>query len=248
MAGYKGNANLLAASIQYVINVGMTIPALIWVDKWGRRPTLLVGSVGCALFMYINAGLLARYGVHVPGGVNGVAEQSMEISGAPAKALIASTYLFVAVFAPTWAPVSWIYPPELFPLRVRSKAVAFSTSANWAFNTALGLFVPISFVNIQWKTYVIFGVFCTTMFFHVFFFFPETTGKTLEEVQSIFEDPNGIRYIGTPAWKTHKASKRANALEHNQLTEEELGAMKKEAGVGVQAQAEHLEHDAHGKF
>lgn len=43
MAGYSGNANLLA-SIQYVINVIMTIPALIWVDRWGRRPTLLIGA------------------------------------------------------------------------------------------------------------------------------------------------------------------------------------------------------------
>ena len=45
MAGYTGNANLLASSIQYVINVVMTIPALLWVDIWGRRPTLLVGAV-----------------------------------------------------------------------------------------------------------------------------------------------------------------------------------------------------------
>ena len=192
MAGYKGNANLLASSLTYIINVGMTIPALIWVDRWGRRPTLLVGSVGCALFMFMNAGVLGKYGVHVPGGVDGVAEQSMLIQGAPAKALIAGTYLFVAVFAPTWAPVCWIYPPELFPLRVRAKAVSLSTSANWAFNTALGLFVPVAFVNIQWKTYVVFGVFCTAMFFHVLFCFPETAGKTLEEIEYIFEDPNGI--------------------------------------------------------
>jgi hypothetical protein len=42
------------------------------------------------------------------------------------------------------------------------------------------------------------------MLLHVTFPFPETAGKTLEEVQLIFEDPNGLPYIGTPAWKTHK--------------------------------------------
>jgi predicted RNA polymerase sigma factor len=41
------------------------------------------------------------------------------------------------------------------------------------------------------------------MFFHVLFMFPETAGKTLEEVELIFTDPNGIPRIGTPAWKTH---------------------------------------------
>ena len=244
MAGYKGNANLLASSIQYVINVGMTVPALIWVDRWGRRPTLLVGSVGCALFMYINAGVLGTYGVHVPGGVDGVAEQSMLIQGAPARALIASTYLFVAIFAPTWAPVSWIYPPELFPLRVRGKAVALSTSANWAFNTALGLFIPVAFVNIQWKTYIVFGVFCTTMFFHVLFCFPETAGKTLEEIEQIFEDPNGIPYIGTPAWKTSKSTSRAVAIEHNQLSDEELKDLKNRSAYGTGVEVVHMEHQA----
>ncbi|KAF7551118.1 hypothetical protein G7Z17_g5265 [Cylindrodendrum hubeiense] len=202
MAGYSGNANLLASSIQYVINVIMTIPALIWVDQWGRRPTLLVGATLMMTFMFANAALLAVHGTVVPGGIDGVAEASMSLSGAPAKGLIACTYLFVASYAPTWGPVSWTYPPELFPLRLRGKGVAMATSANWAFNTALGLFTPSAFVNIRWKTYVVFGCFNVAMFLHVLFLFPETAGKTLEEVESMFEDPDGIPYIGTPAWKT----------------------------------------------
>jgi hypothetical protein len=59
--------------------------------------------------------------------------------------------------------------------------------------------------------YIIFGVFNLVMLLHVAFLFPETAGKTLEEVQLIFEDPNGLPYIGTPAWKTHKA---ASGMEH----------------------------------
>lgn len=102
MAGYSGNANLLASSIQYIINVLMTIPALIWLDRWGRRPTLIAGATLMMIWMFTNAGLLANYGRVVPGGLNGVEAVSMELSGAPAKALIASTYLFVASFAPTW--------------------------------------------------------------------------------------------------------------------------------------------------
>lgn len=146
--------------------------------------------------MFANAGLMGNYGEVVPGGINNVAVESMRVSGAPAKGLIACTYLFVASYAPTWGPVSWVYPPELYPLRVRGKAVAFATSGNWAFNTALGAFVPVAFENIRWKTYLIFGVFNFAMFWHVFFSFPETAGKGLEDVTAIFEDPNGIKYIG----------------------------------------------------
>lgn len=159
-----------------------------------------------------NAGILSTYGTVVENPQ--VASQSMKVTGAPAKAMVACTYLFVASYAPTWGPVSWTYPPELFPLSLRGKGVALATSGNWAFNTALGLFVPEAFENIKWKTYILFGVFLIAMFIHVFFLFPETAGKTLEETESIFEDPNGIPYIGTPAWKTKissAATRRAEA-------------------------------------
>jgi hypothetical protein len=163
MAGLSGNNLLVSSSIQYVINVVMTVPALIFIDRWGRRAPLLVGAFFMAIWLFADAGILASYGVYQPDGIDGVKEASMLVQGAPAKAIIACSYLFVASFAPTWGPVSWIYPPELYPLRVRGKAVALATSANWAFNFALGYFVPPAFVNIQWRTYIIFGVFCVAM-------------------------------------------------------------------------------------
>ena len=109
MAGLKGNNNLVASSIQYMINVGMTIFALVFIDRWGRRLPLLVGSALMAIWLFTNAGLMASYGHPAPpGGVGGVPEESWQISGAPAKAVIAATYLFVAsyVFIPTAYPYS----------------------------------------------------------------------------------------------------------------------------------------------
>lgn len=131
MAGLTGNNMLVSSSIQYVINVAMTIPALLYADKWGRRPMFLVGAVLMMTWLFINAGVMATYGHAAPaGGLNGIAAESWVLHGPPAKVIIAMSYLFVASFAPTWGPASWIYPPELFPLRVRGKAVALSTSAN----------------------------------------------------------------------------------------------------------------------
>ncbi|KAF9891610.1 hypothetical protein FE257_003621 [Aspergillus nanangensis] len=217
MAGYSGDANLLASSIQYIINVFMTIPALLWMDRWGRRMTLLVGSLLMAVWMYANGGIMAAHGEVVPGGIDGVPQQSMRLHGAAAKGLIACTYLFVASFACTAGPTSWVYPPELFPLRLRGKGVALATSGNWAFNTALGLFTPPAFENIRWKTYIIFAVFNTAFFIHVFFLFPETAGKTLEETEAMFEDPQGIKYLGTPAWKTRVRTGEVQRLEHGDI-------------------------------
>jgi len=239
MAGLHGNNVLVSSSIQYVINVIMTIPALLWLDKWGRRTPLLVGACFMMIWLFINAGVMATYGHAAPaGGLNGIAAESWILTGKPSKVVIACSYLFVASFAPTWGPVSWVYPPELFPLRVRGKAVALSTSANWAFNFALGYFVPPAFQNIKWQVYIVFGVFCAAMFVHVFFMFPETAGKSLEETEAMFLDPKGPKYIGTPAWRTHVvkraldqvANEKDTRASHHESTDEEAGRPSTQVG------------------
>jgi len=225
MAGEgSGSAVLLSSSIQYIINVVMTLPALIYVDRWGRRPTLLVGAALMAIWMYANAGIIASKSTVPYAGEYPSAAESFSLSGAPATGVIACTYLFVASYAPTWGPVSWIYPPELYPLRVRGKAVAVATSANWAFNFALAYFVPPAFANIKWKVYLMFAIFLTAMFFHVLFLFPETAGKPLEEVIEIFDgsQPGSIKYLGTPAWKT-KVNRNIRAMERGEGLEDKLG-------------------------
>ncbi|OAA66997.1 major facilitator superfamily transporter glucose [Niveomyces insectorum RCEF 264] len=226
MTGYSGNANLLASSIQYVINVVMTLPALFWIDRYGRRNAMLVGAFFMMIWMYANGAIMATYGVVVPGGINGTRAESMSVSGAAGKGLIACTYLFVASYAPTWGPASWIYPPELYPLRLRGLGVSLATSGNWAFNTALGLFTPVAFQNIMWKTYIMFGVFCTAMLIHVFFLFPETAGKTLEETTEMFEDPTGFPYLGTPAWKTKVWYHKAAEEERGNIDPQKLAALR----------------------
>jgi len=231
MAGLTGNNLLVSSSIQYVINVFLTVPALLYVDRWGRRPTLLLGAVGMMTFMFANAGLMPSYGSYAgPQGLGNVPEASWSISGPPSKAVIACTYLFVACYAPSWGPVSWIYPPELFPLRVRGKAVALSTSANWIFNFSLSYFVPPAFVNIQWKVYLVFGIFNLAMFVHVLFAFPETAGKTLEEVEAMFTDPLGPKYIGTPAWKTRIVTSKALLLERGEIDPEKMTHVEHDEG------------------
>ncbi len=228
MAGVGStSAVLLSSSIQYIINVFMTIPALLFVDVWGRRPTLLIGAALMMTWMFANAGLVATYGVPAYKNEFPSSAESFSISGPPSKALIACTYLFVASYAPTWGPVSWIYPPELYPLRVRGKAVALATAANWCFNFALAYFVPPAFASIGYKVYILFGVFLAAMFIHVFFLFPETASKPLEEVEEIFNDntPGSIKYLGTPAWKTH-VDTNSRRLERGEMDADEKFAFR----------------------
>jgi hypothetical protein len=71
-------------------------------------------------------------------------------------------------------------------MRVRAKAIALSTASNWLFNFALAWAVPPALSTIAYRTYFIFGTFNLFAFVHIFFMFPETAGRTLEEVEEIF--------------------------------------------------------------
>lgn len=198
MAGSTGNTVLLSGSIQYVLNVVMTIPALFLVDKAGRRPVLIAGGIFMFIWLFVVAGLLATYSVPQPNGFDGddTVRISIPDSHKPAaRGVIAASYLFVCSFAPTWGVGIWIYCSEIFNNMERAKGSALSAAVNWAFNFALAMFVPSAFRNINWKTYIIFGVFSVALTIQTFFMFPETRGKTLEEIDQMWAD-------NIPAWRT----------------------------------------------
>jgi len=184
-AGLTGTrANLIASSVQYVLNVALTVPAIIYIDKWGRRPMLLGGLAAMAFWLFLIGGLSGANGAwsDVDGSRIWVVHGSKSLT----NAIITCSYLFVCSFAITMGPVSWTYPAEIFPLKVRGKAVALSTASNWLFNTALAFAVPPGLSTIAYKTYFIFGTFNLAAFIHVFFMFPETVGRTLEEMEELF--------------------------------------------------------------
>ncbi|KAG0204614.1 hypothetical protein BGX28_003520 [Mortierella sp. GBA30] len=229
-AGITGqNANLQASSIQYVLNVVMTIPAILFIDRWGRRPVLLVGSTLMALWLFLIGGLMGKYGS--PAQYEGNSTTTWAISGndAASKAVIACSYLFVCSFAISWGPVSWTYPAEIYPLRIRSKAVSLSTASNWAFNFVLAYAVPPALESIQYRTYFIFAGFCVAMTIHVFLMFPETKGRTLEEMDELFNSD-------IPPWKTRAlpASHLDADIEHVKM-EQQHAAMGEKTEVVSEA-------------
>ncbi|SCU91203.1 LAME_0E11628g1_1 [Lachancea meyersii CBS 8951] len=227
MAGYSGNQVLVSGSIQYVLNVVMTIPALFLVDKAGRRPVLIVGGIFMFTWLFVVSGLLATYSNPEPNGFDG--DDTVRISipssnKAAARGVIAACYLFVCSFAPTWGIGIWIYCSEIFNNMERAKGSALCASVNWAFNFALAMFVPSAFKQITWKTYIIFGVFSVCLTIQTYLMFPETKGKTLEEIDQMWADE-------IPAWKT------ASYVPELPIVEDEEGNK-----LGLLARAQHLEN------
>lgn len=121
------------------------------------------------------------------------------------SAIVSCSYLFVATFATTWGPVSWTYPAEIFPSRVRAMAVSLATATNWFWNTVLAFAVPPLLWNISYNMYYIFGAFNAAAFVHMALLAPETKGYTLEEMDEVFDS-------GRPAWKRYKRPDRLEQL------------------------------------
>ncbi|KAH7077750.1 general substrate transporter [Paraphoma chrysanthemicola] len=200
---------LLTASIQYIINVAMTLPAILYLDKFGRRPALLTGSFLMATWLFTTGALQASYGNPNPDlddkDISWVVPKE---HSSVSKAIVACSYLFVATFATTWGPTSWTYPSEIFPAKVRAKAVSLATASNWTWNCILAFAVPPLLWSINWKMYMIFGTFNALAFIHMFLTAPETKGKTLEEMDDVFDR-------GIPAWKTSKTVSRLDQLQRD---------------------------------
>ncbi|KAK0377004.1 high-affinity glucose transporter [Colletotrichum limetticola] len=201
---------LLTASIQYIINVVMTLPAIVFIDKLGRRPLLVGGSFMMMTWLFISGALQQYYGQPNTNETRNPDNESVTwlvLNQRPvSSAIVSCSYLFVATFATTWGPVSWTYPAEIFPSKIRAKAVSLSTSTNWFWNMILAFAVPPLLWNINYKMYYIFATFNALAFLHTAFFAPETKGFTLEEMDDVFNS-------GLPAWKTHQKKSRLDDIE-----------------------------------
>ena len=197
---------LLSASIQYILNVALTLPAILYLDRWGRRPSLLLGSFGMMTLLFIVGALEGAYGQ--PNTNPDLGAISWALVGHPtvSKAVVAMSYLFVCTFAVTWGPTSWTYPSEIFPSKIRAKAVSLSTASNWAWNCALAFAVPPLLWSINWKMYMVFAAFNGAAFIHMFLTAPETKGKTLEEMDTVFDS-------GRPAWKSVPKGSRLDRIQ-----------------------------------
>lgn len=101
-------------------------------------------------------------------------------------------FVFNTFFAIGWLGMTWLYPAEIVPLRIRAPANALSTSGNWLFNFMVVMITPVAFDSIGYKTYVIFAVINAFIFPVVYFFYPETAYRSLEEMDNIFMKTKSI--------------------------------------------------------
>lgn len=168
--GWKARA--LAAGAGTVFFLASFI-AVWFIDRiCGRRPLMLFGTAGMLVCMIILTIMLR---------INSRA--SLDVG-------TAFIFVFCMCWAIGWQGMSWLYQVEIVPLRIRGPANALSTGANWLANFVVVLIAPIAFTTSTWKSYLIFVATNAVILPTIYFFYPETSLRCLEEIDYIFHTAN----------------------------------------------------------
>lgn len=166
-AGYRVGDLLYNIVITGSINLVFTLIALRTVDLWGRRILMLIGAGGLTLVFFV---LSAFYFLH--------------ITGLPILILLITA---IAVYAMSLAPVTWVILSEIFPNRIRGRAMAIATFSLWTASFLLVYTFPVLNNTLgTYGTFIIYGLICLGGFLFIRQKLPETKGKSLEQIESEF--------------------------------------------------------------
>ncbi|KAJ7146401.1 general substrate transporter [Mycena epipterygia] len=183
------------------VSVAGTIPALVLIETWGRRRSLLTGAVlqaACALI----AGLVGHFTLAPVGTAKELLTPRNKQGGKSiGDVLIAFAVMHVCSFSIFWGPTPWVYLGESFPLRVRPKAIALGSATNWFWNFLLGFFAPRIASDIGPLILLIFFGALVFGFGYVYVAIPETKGLSLEEVDEMYRA--GVKPWQSAGWTPH---------------------------------------------
>ena len=163
-AGYDVSGLMFSIVITGVVNLVFTVAAIYTVDKWGRRPLMLLGSGGL-MITYAILGAFYHFGYN----------------GWP---VLLAVLTAIACYALTLAPITWVLLSEIFPNRIRGAAMSLCVSALWIACFALtATFKPINNALGAAGTFWIYSAICFVGFIVMKLFVPETKGKSLEDIE-----------------------------------------------------------------
>ena len=162
------NLALLLGGINMVVYSIFATTSWFLVERVGRRKLFLIGTVGQFLSMILVFGCL------LPG------------TESAAKGAAVGLFTYIAFFGATWLPLPWLYPAEINPIKTRAKANATSTISNWLWNFFIVMITPVLISGIGAYTYLFFGILNAIFFPIIFWLYPETSGRSLEEIDLIF--------------------------------------------------------------
>ncbi|KAG6917522.1 hypothetical protein DXG01_002269 [Tephrocybe rancida] len=184
--GVTGSKGLLVQGIYGAVGPIANIIFIIFLlDRVGRKKPLMFGATCFVATFSILAAIVATNPPDAP---------SPNITAQ--RAGIAMIFLTSVCFSLSFGPVSWVLASEVFPTSSRALGTMVATCANWAFNTMIGQVSPLAMKKIGWKFYMVFVCLNLVDLILIALFFPETKGKTLEQMNEVFGDQ--VVFEGSP--------------------------------------------------
>ncbi|CAN5205515.1 sugar porter family MFS transporter [soil metagenome] len=175
--GFKESDSLTISVITSVTNIVVTFIAIALVDRVGRKPILLVGSVG----MTVSLGVMALSFSQAVG-----SSSAPSLPGAWGPIALVAANVFVVSFGASWGPLVWVLLGEIFPNRIRARALGIAAAAQWIANFVVTIsFPPLASISLV-LTYGLYALFAALSFIFVWRIVPETRGMSLEEAQTLF--------------------------------------------------------------
>lgn len=175
--GFDESNSLLIGVITSVTNVLVTLIAIWLVDRVGRKPLLLVGSA----LMTLSLGTMALAFSFATG-----SGQDVSLPGAWGPVALVAANLFVVGFGASWGPLVWVLLGEIFPSRIRGKALGVAASAQWIANFLITVSFPAMSTWSLPLTYGMYALFAALSFVYVAWRVPETKGMELEQTETLF--------------------------------------------------------------
>jgi len=173
--GFSENDSFVITVITSVVNIATTLIAIASVDRFGRRPLLLIGSVGMAVTLGTLAVIFGTAPLNAAG--------KPVLSGATGPIALIAANLFVVAFGMSWGPVVWVLLGEKFPNRIRAAALAFAAGGQWVANWLITVSFPVLSSISLGLAYGFYTVCAVLSFFFVLRWVQETKGKELEDMQ-----------------------------------------------------------------
>ncbi len=174
--GFERNASLLNTVAVGTANLVATFIAITFVDKLGRKLLLLIGSAGMGLCLLM-VGISIQYDIFK----DFVIGSTVIPKGYLVIAFIVG---YIAFFASSLGPIVWVVMSEIFPTKIRGRAMSISTVALWIACFAVSMAFPVMLERLPAiTTFGIFALMCAIMFVFTLIVLPETKGKTLEEIE-----------------------------------------------------------------
>lgn len=176
--GIDTQTSLMIVGISGALSIIYCTIGLYMLDKFGRVKPLIASAVGCGLSLLVNAVLSQYYVASV--GTSSANENAL-------RAMVAMNFVF-SLFFTFIGIISWVYPAEIFPIEIRAKGNSLSTLTNWCLNLLFAQTAPIALEKMGFKFFYFFFVFNVIAFVCYVFLYPETKGKTLEQMDQLFGD------------------------------------------------------------